>query len=417
MALLSLCVLGSVVAIARELPARQLLAGWIAQAGAIPGLVLGFAVSLDSYAWRRFKRTVLIIAIASVLVALLHNLGLLRGQAFEMIEGPRQDRGLISGERFSYAAGIFRTANVFAAFLAFSALIIVIDYSERLANGLRRLTASSFAVLGLLFLGALIAARRSGLIMLLGSLAPFLFAIGGRLRVMGLMLAAAAILYVVIDVDGAREAELRQKLAFATTELHVGERLSNAFDVSGEDWAILSISGEGLGSVGAAATAGGREAYLRDVLLLKRHPAIHVGWFKDLYAYGYVGAPLHLIWFLLLLVATVRVQGDALVGSQAARWSGAGFLLVVIVNYYFVATSWLQSVTGGLLFGLAIGVFLGRMRTLAVSPRSDQNGSHRLAQTGATPPSRQVSSYRAAHERRPSTLGAIRPVRGPDVTD
>jgi hypothetical protein len=372
-ALVIMCLYGTAIAVSRGLPRAQVLAGWLAEAGAIPGLVLGFALALEPRGWRMFKKVATAVLVASVAVGLLQQIGFYRTEPFEMLPGARAERGLSSGATFRYTAGLFRTANVYASFLAFLGVVTVLSFSEHLPHSSRRhFGARHFAVIGLLLLGSLMAARRSGLIMLLGALVPFLFSAGRRLRAPGLLLGLAGCLYFVA-YEPPDSSDIHRKLEFATTDLDLGGRLGDAFSVNPRDWDLVTIFGEGIGAVGPASQAGGEAAFRRDMLRLDRHRVLHVGWFKDLVGYGVVGATLHLAWFALLTLAVLATSQAPQSAPVPARWSGLGFLVIVIANYYLIATSWLQGLTGGLLFGLAIGLFLGRMRMVASYP--DQNGT------------------------------------------
>ena len=364
LALLILCFFSTLVGFSRGLPRAQLLAGWIAEAGALPGLVLGYAMCFEDRGWKIFRRTLIFLVAGTIVLALFQQFGFFQTQVFEMIEGAQVERGLQTGSTFRYTTGPFRTANVFAIFLAVSGLIVVVsesaDSKKRQQN---TVSTKTIVILVLLVACSVMAARRSGLVMLLGSIVPFLYVAGGRLKVAAMAIAGAGIVFFAgFGHDAPLESDLTEKVQFATSELNVSGRLGEAFSVNDHDWRLVSASGDGIGSHGPATQAAGAAAFRRENQLLLRHPILHVGWFKDLVAFGYFGFFAHFAWFLFLVLAVVRVQSRRGSRKLAARYSGIGFLGVAVINYYFVATSWLQSVTGGLLFGLGIGIFLARMR-------------------------------------------------------
>jgi len=104
---------------------------------------------------------------------------------------------------------------------------------------------------------------------------------------------------------------------------------------------------------------------------------MHVGWFVDLQSLGPIGAVAHLLWFMGLFFAVLRVSRSSWLKQNSARWSGLGYTGLAVFNYYFVATSWLHSVTGGLLFGLSVGFFLGRMTWIAAERKHQHSVQRR----------------------------------------
>ncbi len=346
------------VAVSQKVPGAQIGIGIVALASPGPCVILGLAVAQSERGFRVFKRAVLFILALSILVALLQQFGLLKADVFNMLEEARSMRGLQSGGVFAYTSGPFRTANVFAFFLAVGGAILIEDLSDKAPH--RKGSGFNLKEMGLLLaivLSSVLTARRTGLSMLLGAVVPALFrAKGSSIKVVAVF---AVVVVVVVGIGQFRSFEsgdLRLKVMHVTSESHTSSRFSDAFDVKEADWEIVTFTGGGLGSHGAARAFGGSSRSAHS--FAEEHRITHVGWFKDLLAYGVIGMLLHLAWFMSLLIAAVTYGRRQ---SKISRWSAAGFLSMAIVNYYFVATSWIQGLTGGLFFGLLTGVLLGRL--------------------------------------------------------
>ncbi len=373
------CLWGAVVAIGQNLPIGQIVAGLIAEAGPAPGLILGFAVGTRQRDWSKLERVIPKLLIFSVFIAVLQQAGF---GVLTMIEGAQTDRQMSQGRSFQYSSGPFRTANVFAQFLVLSALVVVLGYAEKIRGARTRFSWGMYGALLLLVGGSVLAARRTGIVVLFGVLLPFLISVGGKMKIVAVTMLLAFVIFVVSGgSDSESESGLAYKVSFATSEVQVGGRIEEAFSVRGVDWPLLSFVGDGLGSHGPATQAAGARAFENEHYLIEQHPIMHVGWFVDLQSYGPLAAATHLIWFLLLLAATIKERRLVSLSNLSSRWSGPGFVTLAIVNYYLVSTSWLHSVTGGLLFGLGIGLFLGRMRVLSEpKPGSRVPGEKALGQ-------------------------------------
>ena len=152
--------------------------------------------------------------------------------------------------------------------------------------------------------------------------------------------------------------ELEAKLLHSTTRTGFAGRMAQVVQVSSEDWALLEPLGHGIGYVGVSANAGGPDVRRQAQLMSAAHPILHFGWFSDLVTFGIVGYPLRLAAFFLLLVA-VWPRRENYPSSRFAGLVGGCLLTVSLAVYFFVATSWLHGVSGGLLFGAAIGLCSG----------------------------------------------------------
>jgi len=91
---------------------------------------------------------------------------------------------------------------------------------------------------------------------------------------------------------------------------------------------------------------------------------MHYGWFQCIYAYGFVGLLLKLICFGNIFIILFR---QSLLDSKAAKISLGLFAMAMYV-YFFIQTSFLEGVTGGVLFGIVIGygLSLSEIKTTTV---------------------------------------------------
>ncbi len=373
-----LCIYGTVIGVANGLPTRQIIAGWITYAGLLPGLLLGFAIGGSVATCRDFGRWIEWAVLFCILVAISQQFGLFSVSAVVLEDAPLQ-RGIhgLGGLRFSYTSGPFRTASIFSGFLAFTAVIVLISRESlrfRARNDAQWVTV--FFVL-LTLMGSLLAARRSGLIMLLGCYLPFFF-FSAKRTFMKAAIALSVLIFIWFEfasgVESDMSVEIGAKLAHSTTHTGIGQRLSGIFEVRERDIRLLSVFGDGLGSYGPSVRAGGPVAVAKAQYRLDMHPVLHFGWFKDLAAFGATGLILHLLAFYRLCSALRPHRRMKAHIPTSLHWVAFGLCLAAALVYFFIATSWLQSITGGLLFGLAVGFGAGYFsQTKSRSPTIARN--------------------------------------------
>jgi MFS family permease len=107
---------------------------------------------------------------------------------------------------------------------------------------------------------------------------------------------------------------------------------------------------------------------------------MHYGWFQCIYAYGWVGLIMKLICFGNIAILYGR---RAFYGSKAAK-VGLGVFVMCMFVYFFIQTSFLESITGGVLFGMAIGYSLS-ISNMEAASNIGSTQTHTLHQSFARP--------------------------------
>jgi len=361
--ILLLCVYGSVVGFANGLPVKQVLAGWFSYAGLLPGLLLGYAIGQSTVSFYDFGRWSQRMFLICILIALFQQFGLF-AISVDVLEGVPLQRGTqgFGGLRFSYTSGPFRTASVFSAFLAFVSVVVLI-YRESIRFTFKKknlwITA---AIIFITVLASLLAARRSGLLMLIGCVLPFLL-LSARRLFWKVIITTALVLFLwgqyFTGGDSNVSVEVGAKLAHSTTNTGIASRISGVFDVREQDIRLLSLMGDGLGSYGPSVRVAGPIAIAKAQYRLDMHPIIHFGWFKDIAAFGVMGFLIHILAFYKLCAAAHPPKRLSKHVAPSIKWSVFGLSVSAVVVYLFIATSWLQGITGGVLFGMAVGFGVG----------------------------------------------------------
>lgn len=361
--ILLLCLYGSVVGLANGMPAKQVLAGWFSYAGLLPGLLLGFAIGQSRVSFQFFCCWTQRLFLLCILIAIFQQFGLFAVSA-DVLEGVPLQRGIqgFGSLRFSYTSGPFRTASVFSAFLAFVVLIVLI-YREslRFGSGRNNLWMTA-AIIFITVLASVLAARRSGLVMLLGCILPFLL-FSARQLLWKIVVVVVFLVFLwgqyFAGENTSVSVEVGAKLAHSTTNTGIASRISGVFDMREQDVQLLSFLGDGLGAYGPSVRAAGPIAVAKAEYRLDMHPIIHFGWFKDIAAFGVIGFFLHMLAFYKLCAAAYppkKLSGHV---APSVQWSVFGLGVSAVAVYLFIATSWLQGVTGGVLFGMAMGFGIG----------------------------------------------------------
>lgn len=363
-ALVALCVYGSLVSALRGIPGPQTAAGWLVYAGALPAILVGFAIAQVPPAERLLGKWLIALLVFSIAIAFMQQFGFLTMAS--ALEDVPMDRGVKSlGINFVYTSGPFRTPSVFSAFLATSMAMVLRCYGYRLGTDAR----SQPVWITLLLLGSvaasILAARRSGLAMLAAVAAAYLLLSARKqafkiLAIVALGALTIPILMTASDID--HQIEVGAKFQHTVVETQASRRLGNAFHMEPRDLRLLSVTGDGLGSHGPAVRAGGLAARAKEDLLLNASPVIHFGWFKDLISFGPLGLILHLFYFFALFRSvTPRRRYSEQPFQSSVRLCGTALAAAAILVYFFVATSWLDGLTGGLMFGLTMGMYSGHL--------------------------------------------------------
>lgn len=337
------------VAVTNNLVVTQIAAGVMSFLAVVFGAVLGHAVRQEPRGWERFRWVVVFLLCLNCGVVVLQQFGLLEGEALSAIEGAHSERGSRLGI-FTYATGLFRTAGVFIGFICLASVTVCFSPPRSVQS---RWLAPPF-LLGLCLIAGVLTARRSGFLMSLGAIVPYVVS-SPRMWGSLLPILLLAVMAFVFMREDASAVQVASKFEHMQVPEGLDTRVSWAFDVRSVDWALLSVEGDGLGSHRFAARAAGEAASLRETIFFETHPITHYAWFTDLLELGIPGAALHLVglglfWFALLTVARRS--------THPGRWSAFGYASVSLAVYYFVSSVQLLTLTNGILAGLAIGIGL-----------------------------------------------------------
>ncbi|MEO0814278.1 MAG: hypothetical protein AAFY60_15555, partial [Myxococcota bacterium] len=203
----------------------------------------------------------------------------------------------------------------------------------------------------------------------------------------------------------ASSGQVEAKLMHATTHSGARARLVKTFAVSESDLQLLSVTGAGLGSYGIATKGGGREAATRAKARLVAHPITHFGWFMDLAALGPIGFGIRMVAFLLLFLAIKPRRSSALL----ARWSGPAAVGAGICVYLFIAPSWLQGVSGAVLFGAATGFAIAKGgRSVAQAPLRLQSTEASRSSVAMSRPTLRANRSKGTSKPRPRVGPSLR---------
>lgn len=346
---------GISVSLMNGMPLRQAILGCLSYLNFVPAVLLSHQIGCSKWgegAFERWAERTLLVVAAMVF---LQQLGWIA--AGEVLEKAPEYRG-INDLRFRYSTGPFRTGSILSVFVAFVTSILVCGNVTRQHQYHRRL-----ALVGLALVASILAARRSGLVMLLAAVVPFLFYSIRRQRLRLLSLALPVLMFGLqawAGVDETTTTEVEAKVIHNTVNFDVSDRAALAVNIRDRDWEILSPFGEGMGAYGAAPAAMDAYTMLQAEHRRALYPVVHYGWFQDLAALGPLGALLYFCIFLLLMVAVYPTKEAR--ASGVINWPGFSITAAAVVVHYFIATSWLQSITGGLSFGLAVGYASGRLQ-------------------------------------------------------
>ncbi|MEO1481525.1 MAG: hypothetical protein AAFU77_05415 [Myxococcota bacterium] len=339
------CVYGTLASVVSGMGVNQVVAGWLAYTAFIPALLVFYAVGADQQLSHQVVKTVEFLLVSSSLVAFAQQFGFLDSEFSQVLEETASIRGVAGiGTLFSYTPGPFRTASVFSMFLAMGILIYV-------SGQLKTMRSRQLLVLVLALVASLMAARRAGLVLLVAAAFPYMV---GSLRSRGTRVALAAFgvaAFFAFLVNPESGQEVEAKFLHATTHSGAKSRLAKTFTLNESDYSLLTGVGAGLGSFGIATRGGGRSVALRAKARLVAHPITHFGWFMDLAALGPVGFAIRLAAFFFLIRAVVPARWN----TSPGRWSGPFGIAASIGVYLFIAPSWLQGVSGAVLFGAALG--------------------------------------------------------------
>lgn len=378
-----LCVYGSLFGLVNDLVYKQIIAGWISYAGPVPGLLLGYTIGKSDFASTRFARWNYFALVFVLIIALMQQFGLFEVEQI-VLEGSPLIRGVQGLGNFKYTTGPFRTASVFSIFLACSTVIFLFG-NVRNGKKIRNFHTSIIAIL--VIFASLLAARRSGLLMLMGVLLPFFYLSFSRIwfRTVIFLVPFLIIGGPFFNEDSSTVTqELEAKFAHSITNTGFTDRARQVFDVRDSDWSLLTLSGDGLGSYGAAVQAAGPVAAAKAEIRLNMHPIIHYGWFKDIATLGPVGLIIHLLFFYWLGVLVNPYMVVKRKTNHPVRWSGFGLCTTTAIVYFFIATSWLQGITGGVMFGLAMGFVSGRLSYISFKSHRKQKRIHNQGSSSTT---------------------------------
>lgn len=365
------------VGVLRALPTSQVLAGALAQSGILGGMVLGYGAARSEHALACLRSVTTALLLVNVAVAVLQQFGYWETSIAESIEGVSSTRGVKGVGQFSYTTGLFRTPEVFAGFLSLAAVLVCVTARPMGVRG-----SLGTPALLLLCIGAgVLTARRSGFALQLGAIVPFLIMLRGRARLATALVAIIGAGGVALNDEVASE-DVGVKAQHMAVPEGLSTRLDWALSLRDRDWNLLSWTGDGLGSHGFAVRAGGELAAYREEMMLLEHPVLHYSWFGDLLQLGPLGAFLHALGFLLILIAMVRTAQEA---TGPGRWSSVGFFLVSLVVYYFVSTAFMLSLSNGFMTGLALGTGLvAQLYGTKVYPRLDEGARRARAPSAET---------------------------------
>jgi len=262
--------------------------------------------------------------------------------------------GRLYGDEFvSYYYGIFRTAPTYSQFIVYSTVPLFVTWLSNDSKYYSR-TARIIVFVAMLSLlpQAILAGRRSQFMMVTGVLCGCFMALTGTIRriILGFLFTLILFIFLV----------LYPSLLFSQTRLahNTGYLWRDFVDraklnvLTEEDFRVLTPFGHGSGAAGYAALMSRDKTHREKAReIAGTHLAMHYGWYQCIYTYGYVGLIMKLICFGNIFFIFVR---QSLLGSKAARISLGLFIMVMLV-YFFIQTSFLESITGGVLFGMVTG--------------------------------------------------------------
>lgn len=257
-----------------------------------------------------------------------------------------------------YYFGVFRSAPSYSSFLVFGSVPIL---SVWFSQDRQRYSSRTYT---LILLGALsilpqafLAGRRSKVFMLLAAMTGAYIASDRKTRrAIGVVLVLVCLLLCAALLSPLRV--LRVERLSHVTSYSWRDFLERSFGVTPAraDLNTMSVLGHGIGTAGYGALRSPNErhrALAHDVAT--QHPLMHYGWFQCIYAYGYIGLLLKLVAFGGIAVPLFKGMRQRSVAAGAAFWC---FICCMYV-YFFIQTSFLESVTSGVLFGITIGVGMG----------------------------------------------------------
>lgn len=284
-------------------------------------------------------------------------------------------------EMVSYYSGTFRTAPSYCSFIVFSSVPIFIAWcSVDKHQYSRTAKAILFIAMASLLPQAILAGRRSQICMLGGAICGLFTALPIAVR-RAVGICVAIFLFLILSFFSS--ALVREgRMAHVTSYLWRDFKDRATVNViTHRDVEVMTLFGHGMGSAGYAALNSPNAGYRAKADDIRtEYPAMHYGWFQCIYAYGWVGIIMKLICFGNIFFLLVR---QSALHSKAAK-IGLFLLILCMYVYFFIQTSFLESITGGVLFGIAIGYSLSISNMEAIS-NVGSTRTHTLHQSFARP--------------------------------
>lgn len=306
----------------------------------------------------KFAVFMLCTALTTTLLALMHTAGRVSWQILAALEGVTEFRQ-IDGETVQTACSVFRSNLVFSSFLA-----VTVPFSMSLAKGSRNLGGTGHGILSLIpvagilvaLAGTLLSAKRAGVALLLVAV---LYG-AGHLRT-GIVRASIAVVCAVgILAAALGSPALRARLGFvAATQQEAARRGQMSLEGVFNEVKQASLFGVGLGHYVSGVQHVDPETSFLQKEALRQNELLHFGWLKSLQKFGLLGMPLHLMSAGGLLWVLFRGLKHQSPGAEKAGAATSAMIVAAAYSlYFFVATSWLENVSAGPLFGTVIGCCL-----------------------------------------------------------